>query len=620
MDSLQQSQQSQSIRVLDPQVARKIAAGEVIERPASIVRELIDNAVDAGATRVTLSIENGGLSLIRVQDDGRGMSMTDLKVCALSHATSKIRTEEDLRLCRSLGFRGEALSSVAAVARLRITSRQTAGERGEPGADADGALLAADAGGALDVRAVPAPPGTTVEVRDVFYTQPARKRFLKNPSAESRQVKTTFIDKVLAFPELEFRYFVADQLKLFLPAASFVDRIRACYPELPESGLLEELNESRPGFSVRIVTADPGLFRRDRRLLQVFINGRRVNEYAFQQAVQYAYEPYLPGGLIPVAWIFLEIDPELVDFNVHPAKREVRLRNKKEIHEAIVAVIKAHLESHTGVPRVSGTEAGPTAGPTAGHGTSPSVPAHSPSGAVKPSRPRHYEFSRNQSSDRPSSYAASERHEWYRTQPPRDHDQGDGYSLAEPYSPGPELAQTPFEFLGSVFGVFLLVRMGETLLFLDQHAVHERLLYDELRERPRKQELLVPVEFQTEPEQRDRILARRPGFAQLGLEISEVRTDTWQITAVPAGFENSAAGLVEVLTDEYDLHERQGAEFFARRACRAAVKDGDQLDTAPAEELIRRALKLKNPRCPHGRPLWFALSKADLFRAVGRTF
>lgn len=600
------------IHVLDPQVARKIAAGEVIERPASIVRELIDNAVDAGATRVTLSIEEGGLSLIRVQDDGRGMGMADLKVCALSHATSKIRSEEDLRLCRSLGFRGEALASVAAVARLRITSRHAEPEQGE---STDGALLEADASGALEVRAVPAPPGTTVEVRDVFYSQPARKRFLKNPSAESRQVKTTLLDKVLPFPQLEFRYFVGDTLKLFLPPASFVDRIRACYPEVPQSGLLEELTEARPGFTLRIITADPGIFRRDRRLLQIFINGRRVNEYAFQQAVQYAYEPYLPGGLIPVAWIFLEIDPELVDFNVHPAKREVRLRNKKELHEAIVAVIRAHLESHTGVR--GGAAPGAASGlrdPRTG------TPAASPPGAPPAPQSFRYDLPQHRAASRPSSFGSSERYEWYRNRQPEQHEAFGASSLAEPLQTPPELTPTKFEYLGSFFGVFLLVRIGETLLFLDQHAVHERLLYDELRERPRKQELLVPVEFQTEPEQRERILSRRPGFAQLGLEIHEVRTNTWQITAVPAGFENSAAGLIEVLTDEYDLHERQGAEFFARRACRAAVKDGDHLDTESAEELIRRALELKNPRCPHGRPLWFALSKADLFRAVGRTF
>jgi DNA mismatch repair protein MutL len=590
MDKSPQAYNSQNIQVLDPRVARKIAAGEVIERPASIVRELIDNAVDAGAAQVTLSIEDGGLSLIRVQDDGRGMSRPDLKVCALSHATSKIRSEDDLRLCRSLGFRGEALSSVAAVARLRITSRQAAGE---PGENADGALLEADASGALKVRAVPAPPGTTVEVRDLFYTQPARKRFLKNPSAESKQVRTTFIDKVLPFPDLEFRYFIGDKLKLFLPPASYIDRIHACYPEVSEARLLEELNEARPGFSIRVVTGDPGIFRRDRRLLQVFINGRRVNEYAFQQAVQYAYEPYLPGGLVPVAWVFLDVDPELVDFNVHPAKREVRLRNKKDIHEALVAVIKTHLQRNSSIPGIADT-----------------TPRQS-----TPTAKRNAPWTR--------SYADefSEKTEWYRSPQPLHTQPFGGQTLAEPSEPPASSDTTSsFEFLGTVFGVFLLVRMGETLLFLDQHAVHERLIYDELRERPRKQALLVPVEFQTEPEQRDQILSRRPGFAQLGLEIEEVRANTWQITAVPAGFENSPSVLIEVLTDEYDLHERQSAEFFARRACKAAVKDGDRLDGTSAEDLICRALELKNPRCPHGRPLWFALSKADLFRAVGRTF
>ncbi|TVR90461.1 MAG: DNA mismatch repair endonuclease MutL [Spirochaetaceae bacterium] len=618
MNTSQQAHESQSIQVLDPRVARKIAAGEVIERPASIVRELIDNAVDAGAARVTLSIENGGLSLIRVQDDGCGMNMQDLKVCALSHATSKIRSEEDLRLCRSLGFRGEALSSVAAVARLRITSKQAEATAGE---HTDGALLEADASGALELRVAPAPPGTTVEVRDVFYTQPARKRFLKNPSAESKQVKTTFIDKALPFPQLEFRYFVGDMLKLFLPRASQIERIRACYPELPESGLLEELSESRPGFTLRVVTADPGLFRRDRRLLQIFINGRRVNEYAFQQAVQYAYEPYLPGGLIPVSWVFLEVDPELVDFNVHPAKREVRLRNKKEIHEAIVGVIRSHLESNSGLPGVGLAQgaARPSFAPSSTRRAEPSSP---------PRHAEHFEWYRNPQSTGESSVtrdATNFTDAGGATDTGSANDADDtsptsAHAPVEVYEPGPELARTSFEYLGAVFGVFLLVRLGETLLFLDQHAVHERLLYDELRERPRKQELLVPVEFRTEPEQRDRILARRPGFAQLGLELSEVRTDTWQISAVPAGFEDSPASLIEVLTDDYDLHERQGAEFFARRACKAAVKDGDHLDKNSAEELIRRALELKNPRCPHGRPLWFALSKADLFRAVGRTF
>ncbi|MCA1755331.1 MAG: hypothetical protein LC641_11670 [Spirochaeta sp.] len=299
------------------------------------------------------------------------------------------------------------------------------------------------------------------------------------------------------------------------------------------------------------------------------------------------------GGLVPVAWVFLEVDPELVDFNVHPAKREVRLRNKKDIHEALVAVIKTHLERNSGIPGVADT-----------------TPRQS-----TPAPGRNAPWTR--------SYADefSEKTEWYRTPQPLHTQPFGGQTVAEPYEPPASSATaSSFEFLGTVFGVFLLVRMGETLLFLDQHAVHERLIYDELRERPRKQALLVPVEFQTDPEQRDRILSRRPGFAQLGLEIEEVRANTWQITTVPAGFENSPAVLIEVLTDEYDLHERQSAEFFARRACKAAVKDGDRLDGISAEELISRALELKNPRCPHGRPLWFALSKADLFRAVGRTF
>ncbi|MDC7240500.1 MAG: DNA mismatch repair endonuclease MutL, partial [Spirochaetales bacterium] len=321
------------VKVLKESVARKIAAGEVIDRPNSIVRELMDNAVDAGATRIDLSLEGGGIDRIRLVDNGRGMSMDDLKLCCLPHATSKIETEDDLMTIKSLGFRGEALSSIAASSRLEIISTKD-GETGK---------LSIQDGRLTDPVPWRGDRGTIVDARDLFYSIPARRKFLKRPATEGTQCRNTFLEKALPFPDIHFQLSVNGKVRDVLPPSSLKDRVVAAYSSACPAGMMEERKTLIDGAEITIVAGRPEWNRSDRRYMHVYANNRRIDEYAFVQAMQYGYDEILPGGVFPVCFTFLQVDPALVDFNIHPAKREARFRNKGALHHELVALIKDFL-------------------------------------------------------------------------------------------------------------------------------------------------------------------------------------------------------------------------------------------------------------------------------------
>ncbi|RKX88794.1 MAG: DNA mismatch repair endonuclease MutL, partial [Spirochaetes bacterium] len=304
------------IQILRDTVALRIAAGEVIDRPFSVVRELIDNAVDCGAGNIDLYVEGGGIERIRVVDNGSGMSLEDLKKCYLPHATSKISEMEDLESLKTLGFRGEALSSIGACSRLEIISSET-------GADA-GRLVVSN-GALRDLSPYKGNKGTIVDVSGLFHAMPARKKFLKRPSAEAAACKKVFIDKVLPFCEISFRYFQDGAMKLFFPVSSLKERVINAYPGILNKDLTREMESSTEDFSVRIIAADPSVNRKDRRYIQLFVNNRRINDFSLLQAVEYGFSEFLPGGTYPVAFVFIKIKPSLIDVNIHPAKKEVKI-------------------------------------------------------------------------------------------------------------------------------------------------------------------------------------------------------------------------------------------------------------------------------------------------------
>ena len=320
------------IKVLDDQVADRIAAGEVIERPFSIVRELIDNALDAGADEVAVELDSGGLGQIAVRDNGRGIARADLDRVALRHATSKISDERDLQRVTTLGFRGEALASIAACARLQVVSRT----RAEAGAG----RLVAD-GRERRITGTAAAAGTRVQVTRLFADLPARRRFLRRPGTETTLCRRVVLEKALAHPQVTFRLAVDGSPDTVLAAADLRQRVAEVLGSRVAPGDLLHAHRRFADFGVTVVGARPELARRDRSHLMVFVNRRRIREYGLAQAVEYGYGAVLPGGRHPVACLFVDIAPHLVDFNVHPAKREARFRNLAPLHQAVVRVVQA---------------------------------------------------------------------------------------------------------------------------------------------------------------------------------------------------------------------------------------------------------------------------------------
>jgi DNA mismatch repair protein MutL len=576
-----------SIHVLPPETARLIAAGEVIDRPASALRELIDNAIDSGASEIAIRIEEGGTGLIRVVDDGEGMDKADLELAALPHATSKIRSADDLLRTRSLGFRGEALASIAATARLEIVSKD---------ADSPAAYrLVAVPGSAQKIEACAGRRGTSVSVSGLFKDFPARRQFLKRPQAEAALCRQAFEDKAIAHPALGFRFESGTGSPTVLRPSSLVERVSAFYPEAP-SQLLHRLQFSGSGFDGELVIAGPAFPRPDRRHMQAFVNGRRVQEWSLLGSLDYAFSGYLPGGLHPIAFLFLEIDPALADFNIHPAKKEVRFKDPDSPRRAMIAVVQAFLAE---LARRDPAQALPD----------PSVELELELSPMRALAEASTIMSAPQYANRGSN--ASPSRDWSAFDEVRDR----FASGRSPELPSP-LASRDFRYLGRALGPFLLFERTGELWFLDQHAAHERMLFDELLARPKaSQELLIPEEIEPEDEEEDALLAGAlPALAEAGFRL-EREGDSWIVAAAPPELAKDAAGAARSLARETGDPRRAAC---ALAACRAAVKDGDELDDLAAKELIARALELPEPRCPHGRPIWTRITREQLYKLVRR--
>lgn len=572
------------IRVLSPETARLIAAGEVIDRPASALRELIDNAIDSGASEIAIRIEEGGIGLIRVVDDGLGMDRADLELAVLPHATSKIASADDLLRARSLGFRGEALPSIAAAARLEIVSKDEA----SPSAH----RLVAEPGSAIRIEACAGRKGTSATVSGLFKDFPARRQFLKRPQAEAALCRQAFEDKALAHPALGFRFESGSGQALLLRPASRLERVAALHGEAPRD-FLHAIKFSGAGFEGELVVAGPAYSRSDRRLMQAFVNRRRVQEWGLLGALDYAFSGYLPGGLHPFAFLFLEIDPALADFNIHPAKKEVRFKEPEGPRRAMIAATQAFLAE---LAHRDPAQAMPD----------PSVELELDLVPTEPiSRPRPYgeaRFSPSQATAGP---------DWSAFDEVRDRAAA-GASPELPPPPPPR----DFRYLGAALGPFLVFEREGALWFLDQHAAHERMIFDRLMSRPTEsQELLMPEVIEVEDDEEDRLLEEAaPRLEEAGFKL-EREGGSWLVAAAPAELLKGAAAAVRELARESG-DARRAARALA--ACRSAIKDGDALDDAAAEELIARALDLPEPRCPHGRPIWTRITREQLYKLVRR--
>lgn len=594
---------SRHVEVLPPSVSRRIAAGEVIERPASVVRELIDNSLDAGAGEIDITWSGGGAESLRVRDNGWGLGREDLELCWHPHATSKIRSIEDLEQTRSLGFRGEALASIAAVSTLTITS----------------ALPDAPQGYRLTVEKadnpsiVPAPPtpGTTVEVIRLFANLPARRRFLSRSQAETTAIRNTIRDKALPFPQVRFTAQSENGTRTVYPAQDLVHRIGEVYGSVAPIHALHQIDGSGEGFSLTIVTGEPALVRRDRRYIRTYVNKRRVWEYKLIQAVEYAYQDVQHGGLFPVTALFVDIDPSLVDFNIHPAKREVRIRPSAEVHHRIVETIRSFLRAYT-VKSVQftdrfgedsfGSESNPRRPKDDRNETGRYVAEKEPGGTPFKGGGAAASAARRPSFQ-PEVRAFS------------DHSLG----ATDIDSHAREAAESErLVYRGTVFDTYIIVEIDDRAYLIDQHAAHERLLYNHLQATRATQPLLVAEEFDVTEDQDGILIRHRDEYHEIGIGLEHVQPGRWRITSLPPEYSEQIDTIIETIIDLSGLQEGLDRVFLAELACKAAVKGGDFVDGLTALEIARRTLALDVPRCPHGRPLWVELTRRRLDTLIGR--
>lgn len=595
------------IRKLPREIVDRIAAGEVVERPASVVKELVENSLDATATRVDVEIRSGGRDLILVRDDGIGMSPVDLELAFASHATSKLMDVPDLDHIASFGFRGEALASIGAVADCRILSRERQASHGHEIEDRGGQLT--------PVRVAAAPVGTLVEVRHLFRYVPARRKFLRAPSTESAHVTTVVQDAALANPDVGFTL-VRDGRTVFrvAPEDSTEERLRRFYGRDTAEALLP-VRDERMGIALTGFIARPEVSRRTTSAQHLYLNGRPIRDRSLLHAVRHGYEGLLMTGRQPVVFLFLRMDPAEVDVNVHPAKREVRFRNQEIVHRLVRHAVRDTLLAAN----------------------------------LKPDASAALRLLGSQSAAPPTDQAARERMEGVADALSAFVTRNDG-ALAPTAPPQPGAAPgSPSESLVpraagdpqlvaraarkylQVQNTYLVFETESGLVVLDQHALHERVRLDELQNRVREgrlevQRLLVPEILDLGAADADLLLSEAEALASLGLQIERFGDTSVALQSVPTLLARKSARVVlQSLLDR--LRDGKGAgdrvqlvdTVLHSIACRGAIMAGDPLPEQLAAELLAKADLIENPHsCAHGRPTAVVLGFADLERRFGR--
>jgi DNA mismatch repair protein MutL len=654
------------IRVLSDQVANQIAAGEVVDRPASVVKELLENALDAGATRIRIEIEAGGRKLIRIADDGCGMSRDDALLAFERHATSKIRSSDDLLSISTLGFRGEALPSIASISRLELTTR--------PADEATGTRIEIAGGKILAVEDHGGPQGSTIAVRDLFYNTPARRKFLRAESTELAHVTALVTHYALAHPEMYFelhsathtlltappvresseriyQIFGRDTLDQLLPMAAERRFDHAGLPEPPPWRRDSDYTPPDPGFlRIRGFVSRPQLQKLNRNSIYVFVNQRLIRDRLILHAITEAYRNIIPPTSFPVILLFLEMPPHEVDVNVHPAKTEVRFRQQALVHDFVRESIRVTLmKTRPAADFLAALHNSPTA--SASLVADSAFPDSEPISEMPGSEPPpHFAdatpFTLAPPALRPEDLplpfagappvrAAAGDQALAADSAPAAATNGHGCSapaLPEGGDPPPSLhSLASLKPLGQLRESFILATNDEGLWIIDQHVAHERVLFERIlrerqTERVERQRLLMPMLIDLLPQQMVVFSTLAAELERNGCEAEPFGPHTIAIKAAPAGL--SGAGLermiLEVLeqpgtTAQSDNLESARTRIAASIACHAAIKINMPLDPARMEWLLHALAQTDHPTsCPHGRPIALRYSWKDIQRAFQR--
>ena len=628
---------------LSPHVANLIAAGEVVERPASVVKELLENAVDAGASQVTVEIRDGGMTFLRVTDNGCGMSAEDARTAFLRHATSKLRSAEDLAAISTMGFRGEALAAIASVSRIDLLTKT-------PGS-ISGTSISLEAGNITEESEAGCPDGTTIIVRDLFFNTPARMKFMKSDTVEGGRVSAAVQLQALAHPEVAFRFIRDGKEVLSTPGSGQLEAAVYCVYGR-ECGKMVKVESRWEGYSLTGYISKPTDARPSRNLQTFFVNDRPVKSRILIAALEEAYRNQIMGGKFPACVLHLHLPAGSVDVNVHPAKTEVKFLNEKAVFDCVHYGVLGALNKAPDRPQVQFKPA-------------PTAPAKPAAPVSKPAKQEN--FFRTMTAEeyktfstvakeapKPSPLAAAATAAAVERSMQEPVKEKIILPKAEPLPKLPEIKkpapvilpapaeeepeqavietmpqEIPWRYVGELYNSYILVEQGEEAYLIDKHAAHERILFEKLKanqEAISSQALLAPVPCRLSPEECAILLANKSLLEELGFEAEEFGENTLLLRQVPMDLDQAQAEetLEQIAADL--LHGRREKvtnvrdEVLHTVACKAAIKAGWQTSEAELRVLIEQVMSREDLKhCPHGRPICITLSKKQLEKQFKRS-
>lgn len=573
---------NRKVQVLPPHVVEQIAAGEVVERPASVLKELIENSLDAGAETVVVKVARGGLSFLEVSDDGCGMDPEDALEALKRHATSKIRTIEDLSNITTLGFRGEALSSIAAVSSMEIITR--------PGHSQEATRIVVESGVILEVSPWGAPVGTRVRVEKLFNKVPARRKFLRSEVTEGSHVREVFLQLAMAYPSVRFEFYSDERVRWELPPReSWEQRVKDIFGEeaFKELYLIQEKEEL---VEVEGFMSHPNFHRGTASDIRLYVNRRSVQDRGLLGAVLRAYGQLLPRGRYPVGVISLKMPAKDLDVNVHPTKKEVRFRDPRRIQELVFAAVRKMLKIQPWLPWEMRL------------GVAPAV-------------------------EYPSSFVSesiSEENEGVKSPSERPEQGYLPFTVGDPRDTRASWAEV--RYLGQVGRTYLVFATQEGLLIVDQHAAHERVIMEEMRNALERdgipgQGVLEKVLLELTPEEEKILGLVWPVLEKLGWNLEPFGKGCWRLHSVPpwVGTEEAVECMKEILQTKGTADELLPEEVLSRSACLAASKAGKEFSAQEAKELLAKVRGVDSKGlCPHGRPTFLEITISELHRRFSR--
>lgn len=609
-----------TIRLLDNHTINKIAAGEVVERPASVVKELVENSIDAKASAITIEIKDGGVHMIRITDNGVGISPESVKTAFLRHATSKIETENDLESVLSLGFRGEALASIAAVSQLELITKTVD--------ELTGKRIELHGGEVLADEEVGCPEGTTIIMKHLFYNTPPRKKFLQSSAVEAAKISDIVYKLALGHPEISFKY-INNNKMIFHTSGNH--NLQNCVMNVYGKEIAKEsikLHYKGDDLTVLGILGKPSVARSNRLYENFFINGRYIKSDILQNAVEDAYKTLLTVGKFPVAIIHLILEPQNIDVNVHPTKMEVRFKDEEKIYKFVYEAIRKALSNENLIPEVT-----------------LSIPRKDKKEDthIQETLPEPFELKRKESNTlTPESMMPdikpnniynsniSKKELFAKESTSTSSTDNINSSYAAP-AYEPKKVYRNYSVVGQVFKTYWILELEANMYIIDQHAAHERILYEKLvndfyNKSPHKQVLLSPIVINVSPREKVVVEQYKELLCQFGFEIEEFGESAYIARTIPILFDGPANQellnqILDLLVEKEvsNVYETQ-VNTIAVIACKAAVKAHDKLSSLECKKIIEDLMELENPyTCPHGRPTIIAMTKYEVEKKFKRS-